>query len=217
MSFMRSRHELTNSVEDNGSDRELRLLSEIDRTPDANQRSLSRRVGIALGLTNLLLRNLAEKGYIRITRAGWKRWLYTLTPSGLSRRVQLTLAYVHRILDHYQTVRQMLRTELEPLRLNEESRIAVYGTGEFAELVYLGLKEIGIEEIDIFAPARPGGDKFLGMPVYDVVTLEPERYDRVVIAQLNGADAGLAGIKNLGVSPEKMVTFFAARGAREEV
>ena len=111
---MRSRRELTISSEEDRSDRELRLLSAVDVSPEASQRALSRRVGIALGLTNLLLRNLAEKGYMRITRADWRRWLYTLTPSGLSRKVQLTLAYVHRILNHYQQVRQMLRTEMEP-------------------------------------------------------------------------------------------------------
>jgi DNA-binding MarR family transcriptional regulator len=124
-----------------GSDyRELRMLSEVHSTPGTTQRDLSRQIGIALGLTNVLLRNLVEKGYVRITQASWKRWMYALTPSGFSRKIQLTVAYVHRVLDHYQEVRQTLREELQTVHLNEESRVAIFGTGEFAELVYLGLR-----------------------------------------------------------------------------
>ena len=62
---------------------ELRLLSQVEDSPEVTQRELSQRVGIALGLTNVLLRNLVQKGYIRATQANWKRWIYTLTPRRL--------------------------------------------------------------------------------------------------------------------------------------
>jgi len=176
---------------------------------------MSQRLGIALGLTNVLLRNLAEKGYIRVTQAGWKRWVYALTPAGFSRKVHLTVAYIHRFLDHYQTVRQTLREELEPLALNEESRIAIYGTGQFAELVYLGLRERGIEEVDVFGPKSLNGLKFLGMSVQDVKVLQPEQYDRVIVAQLYDSNSDLMELQGLGVAPDKLVRFFAGRGARE--
>ena len=130
----------------NISDRELNILTEVHREPGINQRELARRVGIALGMTNLLLHNLAQKGYLRINRAGWRRFLYNLTPDGISRKVQLTLAYVQRFLYHYQKVRQTLREQLETQFLNAESRVAIYGTGGLAELVFLGLKDLGIEQ-----------------------------------------------------------------------
>ena len=40
-----------------GSYRELRLLEEVDSTPEVSQRHLARRLGIALGVANLLMRN----------------------------------------------------------------------------------------------------------------------------------------------------------------
>ena len=189
----------------------------MDLAPEATQRDLSRRVGVALGLTNVLLRNLAQKGYVRVTRAGWRRWLYALTPAGLSRKIQLTVAYIHRVLDHYQKVRQTLRDELKPLNLNEESRVAIYGTGEFAELVYLGLREIEIEEIDVFAPSSPGDGRFLGMPVQDVSTLRPGRYDRVVVATLKEPQVGYGELLRLGVGPDQLVTFFGNGTSRLDV
>ena len=211
---MRSDHEQT-EVTESSNYREWRLLSEVQSTPDATQRDLSRRLGIALGLTNVLLRNLAQKGYIRVTQAAWKRWLYALTPAGFSRKIQLTVAYIQRVLDHYQTVRQTLRSELEMLGLNEESRVAIYGTGEFAELVYLGLKEIRIEEIDVFGTAGMDGDKFLGMPVRDCAILRTAEYDRVVVALLDDTHSTYQELRNLGVAPEKLVTFFADSEPRE--
>ena len=62
-----------------------------------------------------------------------------------------------------------LKEQMEDLNVNKESRIAVFGTNEFAELVFLGLREMGIEEIKIF-DHNPESSKdmvFLGMPVQE--------------------------------------------------
>ena len=210
MTPMRSKNEQKGMIE--GPDyRELRMLSEVHGTPGTTQRDLSRQIGIALGLTNVLLRNLVEKGYIRMTRAGWKRWVYALTPSGFTRKVQLTASYVHRVLDHYRQVRRTLREELQMVALNEESRVAIFGTGEFAELVYLGLREMDVEEIDVFSSEATGNGRFLGMSVRDVGTLQPEQYDRIFVARLNSTDADCTELQELGVAKDKLVTFFTRR------
>ena len=213
---MRSEDEHNDSIE-TSSYRQLRILSAIEADPEITQRQLSRRLGIALGLTNLLMRNLAQKGYVRATQANWRRWLYALTPAGFSHKIQLTATYVHRVLHHYQNVRQTLREQLEPLDLHSESRIAIIGTAEFAELVYLGLKELGIEEIDIFGPNKTYGHKFLGIPVQDVATLQPDQYDQIVVADLSGADNARDQIPNNGAAADKLVTFFTDERTEEGV
>ena len=216
MKTMRSQHE-PKVFSDGSPDRELRLLSEVQHNSQLTQRDLSQRVGIALGLTNVLVRNLSAKGYVRVTQAGWKRWLYALTPAGFSRKIQLTVAYLHRTLDHYKKARQTLLEELKPFALNEESRVAIYGTGEFAELVYLGLKDIGIEEIVIFSSGLNQREKFLGMPVQELATLRPEEYDRVVIALLPSSAEDWDQLQRQGVTQEKLVRFFEGNHAPEEM
>ena len=190
------------------SDRELNLLSEVQLQPEASQRELAGRLGIALGMTNLLLHNLVHKGYLRINKAGWRRCLYTLTPDGLLRKVQLTLSYVDRFLGHYRKVRQTLREELVSQSLNAESKVAIYGAGEFAELVYLGLKELGIEDVDVFAKDVSASGKFLGMPILEISTFEADDYDRIVIASVGGADQQIRALLGSGISVDKLVTFF---------
>ena len=196
--------------------RELRLLTEVEETPDITQRELSKRVGIALGLTNILLRNLAHKGYLRVAQATWKRRLYTLTPEGFSHRVRLMATYIHQVLDHYQSVRQTLREQLAPLALNEESRVAIYGTSEFAELIYLGLKELSIEEIDVYDSESIPERRFLGMPVRDVSVLQSKSYDRVVIGYLKPSSSTISELQEKGVSSEQIVKFFTDLNSKEK-
>jgi DNA-binding MarR family transcriptional regulator len=194
---------------------ELQLLAEVQETPDITQRQLSWRIGIALGLTNVLLRNFIQKGYVRVSSATWKRRLYSLTPEGIAHKLHLTVAYIDRVLNHYQSVRQTLREEMETLAVNAESRVAILGTGEFAEVVFLGLREIGIEEIEMFASTIPAGGRFLGMPVHDSATISTEQYDRILIASLQGSEEVSSELLALGAPPDKIVTFFAGDSGRK--
>lgn len=187
---------------------------ELQSTPEVSQRRLAKRLGISLGATNLLLRNMMRKGYVRITRAHWKRWLYAVTPAGFYRKAQLTLEYIHRFLGQYQRIRQTLRGELASLGLNAESRVAIYGTGEFAEIVYLALREMTIEEIDVFDAETAAGTRFLSMPVQDIAVLRPEEYDRVVVAFLNQEEKVRSDLEGRGVAVDKIVSFFEGAGAR---
>jgi hypothetical protein len=211
---MRSKDE-RKDLNDKSLYRELSLLSLVENDPQVSQRQLAQRMGIALGLTNVMLRNLVHKGYIRATKAGIKSWLYNLTPEGFSLKVKLTLGYVHRVLDHYHDVRQTLADELAPLALNSESRVAIYGTTEFAELVFLGLRDFGIEEIDIFSSGNANGSRFLAMPVRDINTLVAANYDRIMIAMVGEAESACLQLKERGVEPSKMVSFFPGGKAEE--
>ena len=204
---MRSNNEHSSSVEEITS-RDLQVLSEVDSNPELTQRELSKRMGVALGLTNVLLRNLVQKGYVRAARAGWRRWLYTLTPDGFSHKFRLTVAYINRVLHHYQNVRRILGEQLSPLALNEESRVAILGTSELAELVYLGLREIGIEEIEIFSSSSQHKAKFLGMPIRDVATLRPEEYDRILVSSINGHGVDREDLDQLEATSGKIVILF---------
>lgn len=213
---MRSRNEQQSPGEPNAYN-ELQVLTEVEASSDITQRKLSQRVGIALGLTNTLVRNLVNKGYIRSQKASWKRWVYALTPEGLSHKVKLTVTYVRRVIDDYQTVRHILSDQLGTLSLHQESRIAIFGTGEFAELVYLGLREIGLEEIDVFATNPTPSQRFLGIPVQDISSIRSQDYDQILVASLNQEPTEeLARVQKESGDPEKLFTFFTINNAKGE-
>ena len=206
---MRSQNERPLPLEDD-SYRELRLLEEVDETPDLSQRTLAHRLGIALGVANLLVRNGAKRGYIRVTQIGWKRWAYVITPKGMARKLNLTLGYIERFIGHYQRVRQLLTDDLQDLPLNAESRVALVGTAEMAELAYLALRHIGVEEIEVFD--RDGGKpRFLGMPVRTLEDVEPDRFVRLVIASTEDGEAAREELLAAGVAASQMVELLNPR------
>ena len=207
---MRSSDEQSKNLEDI-SYRELRLLEEVDSSPDLSQRQLARRLGIALGVANLLVRRLATKGYIKVTHLSWRRWVYVITPRGMARKVQLTLAYIDRFMDHYQRVRHILREDFSTLPLNKESRVAIVGTTELAELAYLALRDVGVDDIDVFA-RNSDTPQFLGMPVRALEAIEPGEYAKVVVADSSHQDAAREEVYASGVSDSQVVELLRPQG-----
>lgn len=195
-------------MSDSSLEDEMHLLYEIDSQPESSQRTLAAQIGIALGLTNILIRKLVERGYIRVSKAGWKRWVYTLTPSGISHKTRLTISYIQRFLGHYQQVRQLLREELESMNLHAESRIAVCSAGSTGEIVYLALRELEIEEIDFYDRNPEPDERFIGMPLRNIETLDPESYDKVIVAQLEDNHLNLKIVDGIEFLPGKLATLF---------
>ena len=199
---MRSENEHTNKIED-VSYKELRLLEEIEQDPELSQRQLSRRMGVALGVGNLLLKNLAKKGYIKVTHLSWKRWIYVITPKGMTRKVNLTLSYIESFLGHYRRVKKILKENFNSLTLNKESKVAIVGTGELAELAYLALLDIGVDEIDMFGNEN---DKhiFLGMNVVSIQDIEVNDYSKIVVTS-DDIDVINASLKERSANSNQIV------------
>lgn len=185
--------------------RELRLLEEVNRTPDMSQRSLARRLGIALGVTNVLVRSMAKKGYIRIVRVRWRQWAYIVTPAGISRRIQLTFAYIDRFLDHYRRVRELLRENFNSLDLAPDSNIAIYGATEFAEMVFLVLRDLGVSNIDI-VEKDPSRERFLGTEVQRLEDISASSYAKIVVAYPTQFEERCEELLCHGVLPSQIVT-----------
>ena len=154
------------------------------------------------------MRRLVEKGYIRGSQAGWKRWVYTLTPAGISHKTRLTVAYIQRFLGDYQRVRQLLREELLSMGLHAESRIAICGTGSTSEIVFLALCELDIDKTDFYDNGPELGQRFVGMPIRDVTALHPDAYDKVIVTELENNDLNLEILDSISISPEKLQTLF---------
>lgn len=70
--------------------RELRVLTDVSSDGFVTQRRLAKRYGLALGLTNLLIRRLVRKGYIKIVNLQRNRIRYLITPTGLMEKARLT-------------------------------------------------------------------------------------------------------------------------------
>ena len=95
--------------------RDLQILTEIEQAETLTQRSLSTKLGIALGLTKLCLKRLAKKGYIKVTTIPRNRVKYLLTPRGIAEKTRLTYEYMSFSLSLYRRARDSVQKSLGPL------------------------------------------------------------------------------------------------------
>src|SRR4051812_42552228 len=82
------------------------ILLELESGEAVSQRRLSDRLGIALGLTNLLLRRVIAKGWVKVVHVQRNRVRYLLTPAGIAAKVHLTREYLEGTLHFYADARE---------------------------------------------------------------------------------------------------------------
>ena len=95
----------------------LRIIKEIEQDPKATQRVLSDRLGMSLGKTNYILKELIKRGLIRvghftINPGKLRKINYILTKAGLENKVSL----VKHFLKIKKTEYDVLKKEWDELR-----------------------------------------------------------------------------------------------------
>jgi DNA-binding MarR family transcriptional regulator len=181
--------------------RHLRMLEAVEEDSRVTQRGLAVKLGIALGLTNIYLKRLVRKGYIKCVNVQSNRLTYLITPRGIAEKARLTYEFIDYSLHLYSEVRQHLRGMLHECAVSG-SRVAIYGRGEAAEIAYLSLKEFRLEPIAIFD--EQGGNDFLGMPVRPIAEHAEVPYDLMVVATLDGSGQQCARLIRDGVPATKL-------------
>jgi DNA-binding MarR family transcriptional regulator len=183
---------------------ELNLLEAVEQNSKVTQRGLAAKLGMAVGLTTIYLKRLVRKGYIKCVNVQSNRLLYLITPTGIAEKTRLTYEYMEYSLRLYRETRQRFRAEMCRQLQANRSRVAIYGTGEAAELAYLCLKELGIEPVAVFDGDRAG--QFLGLAVRDVRQHRDIEYDLIVIATMTSPDPKVKELQAQGVEPARIVT-----------
>lgn len=167
--------------------RELAILERLDEQNTLSQRALARKVGMALGLTNSLLRKMIRRGWIKVRRLDAKRLAYLVTPEGVAEKLRLWGRRAEETLGFYLEARRLVKERLEPLYKQGLRRVGIYGTDNVAELVYLVIKEIGLEPVAVFHQKK-AGTEWLGFRVRPIESLGQDELDAVVLAELHRAD-----------------------------
>ena len=183
--------------------RDLVLLSELDRNGGATQRTLASKLGVALGLTNLYLKRLTRKGYIKIMTIPRNRIRYLLTSQGFAEKSRLTYQYMEYSLSYYRDMRGRLNDMLSTLEWTHGQRVAICGTGELAELVYLALREMNVNCVG-FVDGNTR-ESFLSCPVSSPDGIAGWQLDRVLIADFDHAETYEEQLVRSGIPREKLL------------
>lgn len=183
--------------------RDLQLLNEVEQNAAVTQRSLADTLDVALGLTNLYLKRLARKGYIKVTTIPRHRIKYLLTPQGMVEKTRLTYQYMEYSLTYYRQMRERLKVILAARAKAGAKRVVVYGTGELAEMAYISLREMDLTLVG-FVDGTKG--TFLSYPLWPIEELSKWEFDFVLIADLEEGKKLQSRISKAGVPREKIAT-----------
>jgi DNA-binding MarR family transcriptional regulator len=91
---------------DNLNEREFELINIVGGQLAANQRDLSRQMNLSLGMTNMVLRRLVTKGYIRIKQLDRRKVEYMLTPKGFAEKMRKSIRYTMKTINSIGLIQQ---------------------------------------------------------------------------------------------------------------
>lgn len=158
------------------------LLEAIGSGDDHTQRTLASRMGVALGLANMLLKRCVAKGLIKIQSAPARRYAYYLTPKGFAEKSRLVAEYLETSLHFFRGARSQYEEAFAALAARGICRIALAGSGELAEIALLSASAAGIEVVAVIAPGRNIAN-FHGHPIVpDLAAAKALRAEAVAIA-----------------------------------
>ena len=89
------------------------ILRKIQKRPSSSQRELARELGFSLGKLNYCLRELKNKGLVKLRNFSKKEnrinyLRYVITPKGISVRTKLTIDFMKRKMKEYDELKKEL-------------------------------------------------------------------------------------------------------------
>ena len=92
------------------------ILGAFEADHSVSQRSLAKDLGIALGLTNLLVKRLVVKGLVRVIQIKPNRVRYLITPAGIAEKTRMSRAYFDSSVQFYRQTRDRIQRSFPPSR-----------------------------------------------------------------------------------------------------
>ena len=191
-----------------------RILEELDAGGDLSQRRLAARLGIALGLVNRLLRILIQQRWVYQDRGRERGVRYLVTADGAAARARMAREHLGHALVSYSAVRDRIREGLAACRSHPagaatpSAALALYGTGEVAEIAFACAAELGVPLIGFIDDAPH--ESYLGLPVRRAsgelvsMSLNGRAFDWLLVATLTEQDAARARLLDVGFPLERV-------------
>lgn len=141
----------------------LGLLNAVSANSEISQRTLSREMGVALGLANASIKRCIKKGLIKVQQAPSRRYAYYLTPKGFAEKSRLSVEFFRQSFNLFRQARSEFDQIVQECQRRRWTKVALLGVGELGEVALLSfsnsVRVVGF--IDYHAPLTP----VLGLPV----------------------------------------------------
>lgn len=140
------------------NEREFELVNIVGAKLARNQRDLSHQMNMSLGMTNMLLKRLVTKGYIRIKQLDSRKVQYLLTPKGFAEKMQKSVKYTLKTINSIGLIKDRLKKIMNQLYVLGHRRFIVVGKSDLAFMIDDVIKDEQLTDCDIIHADEYKGD-----------------------------------------------------------
>jgi len=130
-------------------EREFELINIIGQKLGSNQRDLSRQLSLSLGQTNMLVRRLVAKGFIRISQLNKKKVQYLLTPKGIAEKLRKSIKYTRHTLNAIGLIKDHVRDILKDVYGQGHRHFYVYSEADLTFLIETAFREANFPDANL--------------------------------------------------------------------
>jgi predicted transcriptional regulator len=160
----------------------LGLLDAVERG-GVTQRSLSRELGIAVGLVNAYVKRCINKGLIKVQQIPPRRYGYYLTPKGFAEKSHLVASYFVHSFDFFRRARASCEATLSTVAKDGHKRVGLVGASELTEIAVIVSTEVAIKIVTVIDDSV-GRSWILGIPVTEKMVVAADDVDAVMITSI---------------------------------
>lgn len=161
--------------------RRLSVLMAIRQFPDISQHKMARMTRLSSSMVNNYVKALKQEQMISITGETNRTCRYHLTQKGREELLSLILSYSAEIIRLYGEAKAEIVRRLRQIRDEGIESVALFGASSTAEVVSLGIQEVGLKVLGV-VDSDPGkqGRKFGGVIIQPPEALKHMNMDAVV-------------------------------------
>ena len=176
------------------------ILGAFEADHSVSQRSLAKDLGIALGLTNLLVKRLVVKGLVRVIQIKPNRVRYLITPAGIAEKTRMSRAYFDRSVQFSWADGDRIRQQFSasrPIGRTIGRRPSAWCSTAPASrgISYICLIETDLHLVGVVDAADQTLLRLRRLPaeLLDELALNGQLFDRLVIVSFDWRTAKFAG------------------------
>ena len=127
------------------SDKEVIILEHIYYDDSLKQRDLADKAGISLGMTNIILKQLIEKGWLVTKRLNNRNINYMVSPAGIEEIFKRKYQYFKRTMDDVRLYKERIDCFISRAIMEGYKSIVLIGKSDLEFIIEFACKEARIE------------------------------------------------------------------------
>lgn len=123
----------------------MNTINELSRAQaDISQRDLSRAIHMSLGMTNVLIKRLSQRGFVLIQKVSPRKVTYVLTPDGMNELAKKTYRYLKSTIRKVVDYKELIVTITIDAKDRGFARIGILGESDIDFIIEYAARNAGL-------------------------------------------------------------------------